>query len=1309
MIVGRIRVLVVEDSLTVRKRIVEVLATDPEVEVVGEAEDGKRAIELCTSLRPDVVTLDMMLPLMTGVAATEYIMAHCPTPILIVSSSTNRGELFKTYDALAAGAVDVLDKPSGDETDEDWDALFVSTVKLVSRIRVITHPRARLGGSTWPRLDVPDPAGTLSAPAARHLVAIGASTGGPSAIVELLRGLPKDFSMPVLLVLHIGQAFAGAFAEWLGAQSPLPVAYANDGEPLPDGRHPRVVVAPPGRHLAVKDGRLKLDDAPERHSCKPSVDVLFESLAAHCGSRVIGCLLTGMGRDGAKGLLAIRKAGGTTIAQDEGSCVVFGMPREAIALGAADMVLSPAEIAQKAHEPRRRGAKERPMTLAVLVVDDSLTVRMDLSEAFENAGCVATLCESGAEARAAVARHHFDVVVLDVLLPDADGIALLTELRASPGAAHAPVMLLSSEAEVRDRIRGLETGADDYVGKPYDASYVVARARELARSLAPEPEVRASATILLIDDSLTFREALKQALNAAGYVVSTAGTGEDGLRVAFALRPDAIIVDGMLPGIDGTTVVRRIREDVALRRTPCLVLTSSESRDDEMRILDAGADTFIRKSADTDVVLARLAAVLRATRAPLLRDATTSALGPKRVLAVDDSPTYLQTLAAHLREDGYDVVPARTGQEAIDLLAVQGVDAILLDVVMPGMSGPEACRKLKASAEWQDIPLIMLAARDDRDPMIEGIEAGADDYITKSAEFDVLKARLRAQLRRKHLEDEHRRIRERLLRKEIEASESRSARELAETRAALLADVHEKNADLERANVALVAAKEHAERESHFKSKFLANMSHELRTPLNAIIGFSELLEQEIFGTLTPKQMEYVQSVLGSGRHLLSLINDILDLSRVEAGRTELRSEWTPIGAIVDAVEGTVAPLVIKQGVTLEVSLAPDLPDSYVDPLRIKQVLYNLLSNAIKFTPRGGRVGLRVEAVDRQLRIVVEDSGIGIRPEDLGRLFREFEQLEPVSGEKPEGTGLGLALSRRLVELHGGTIAVQSEVGRGSAFTVLLPMLRRGSTSVVPVSSQPLDSDPVVLVVDDDASAAELLAGHLRAGGLSVVFALDVEQALTLAVDVRPVAITLDIMMPGVDGWALLTRLKATPRTSAIPVVVVSVVDEPGRGLADGATDYLVKPVARESLLGSLEHAGVSVVRISGLRVAVIGPATPELAQVEVALRNAGCDVRRAASLSADTLDAAQLVLVDLWSDPPCSVDSVDALYEQALARDVAILGLVQDDRGGHEGWRSELPRLPVGKSLRPESLVRVVHHVLERRQRRAQTDARAP
>src|SRR5450759_3081369 len=318
---AKTRVLVVEDSLTVRKRMLEVLATDPDIEIVGEADDGKRGIELCQHLRPDVVTLDMMLPVMSGLAATEFIMAYCPTPILIVSASTNRGELFKTYEALSAGALDGLDKPLGNELDDAWEQKLVSTVKLIARIKVITHPRARLGPmgrspggrasstSAAPRgtaLGAPVPQRqALQREGRLRAVAIGVSTGGPAALIEILRGLPHGFPLPILLVIHIGKLFAPAFAEWLDGQSPVRVAYAADGDPLPPFGEGRVLVACPDSHLVLRQGNLLLTQDPERHSCRPSVDVLFASLAQELGADCAACLLTGMGRDGAEGLLAI--------------------------------------------------------------------------------------------------------------------------------------------------------------------------------------------------------------------------------------------------------------------------------------------------------------------------------------------------------------------------------------------------------------------------------------------------------------------------------------------------------------------------------------------------------------------------------------------------------------------------------------------------------------------------------------------------------------------------------------------------------------------------------------------------------------------------------------------------------------------------------------------------------------------------------------------------------------------------------------------------------------------------------------------
>ena len=346
-----IRILLVEDSATLRHHLRESLAADPELVVVGEAVDGRQAVELCGRLRPDVVTMDMMLPVMSGLAATEHIMADHPTPILVVSSADRR-ELFSTYNALAAGAVDVLEKPRGDHSDAGWGQRLRSSVRLVSRIRVITHPRARLNGR-GPTPQPPVVAGPPALPVddGLRVVAVGASTGGPGALTELLRALPAGFRTPILCVQHIAasEPFAVAFSDWLADQTGRRVCYGIDGM-LVTGLAGRVVLAPPDRHLSVRDGTIRLSDGPPRHSCRPAVDVLFEAVAAEYRSAAAGCLLTGMGRDGADGLLQMRARGAVTFAQDEASSVVYGMPREAALLGAAAYVLPPSRIAARLTE-----------------------------------------------------------------------------------------------------------------------------------------------------------------------------------------------------------------------------------------------------------------------------------------------------------------------------------------------------------------------------------------------------------------------------------------------------------------------------------------------------------------------------------------------------------------------------------------------------------------------------------------------------------------------------------------------------------------------------------------------------------------------------------------------------------------------------------------------------------------------------------------------------------------------------------------------------------------------------------------------
>ncbi len=415
----------------------------------------------------------------------------------------------------------------------------------------------------------------------------------------------------------------------------------------------------------------------------------------------------------------------------------------------------------------------------VLIVDDSLTVRMDLQETFGSAGFTTMACGTLGEARKALAEQRFSLVVLDVLMPDGDGIDLLRELKNAPATATLPIILLSTEAEVRDRVRGLKTGADEYAGKPYDPANIVVRARQLIGKIE-----RPATTLLLIDDSPTFRNQFKAVLESAGYRIITAENGEEGLRSAVAARPDAVIVNGVLPGLDGAGVIRRLKDDITLRNTPCMMLTATESADDEFQALEAGADAYARKGMNMDVILARIVALLRSPGERPSAASISGLLGPKKILTVDDSPTFLHELAEELQKEGYDVIPAKSGKEALELLEVQPVDCILLDLLMPELSGQETCQIIKTIPDRQNVPVLILTAVEDTKSMVDVINAGADDYVSKSGDFEVLKARVRAQLRKKQFDDEYRAISEKLLQKEVEAARAKAAQEIAEARTA---------------------------------------------------------------------------------------------------------------------------------------------------------------------------------------------------------------------------------------------------------------------------------------------------------------------------------------------------------------------------------------------------------------------------------------------------------------------------------------------------------------------------------------------
>jgi len=657
------------------------------------------------------------------------------------------------------------------------------------------------------------------------------------------------------------------------------------------------------------------------------------------------------------------------------------------------------------------------VTGQVLIVDDSLTVRMDLVELLEGAGISTVACANGAEARAAQETFRFPVIILDVLLPDADGVELLAEIKnaaANQGMGNqgTAVILLSTEAEVRHRIRGLSTGADEYIGKPYEPNYLVARVRELIRRSQPEQST-IKETILIIDDSLTFREQLRSALQEAGYAVIVADNGEEGLRLAAGLRPSAAIVDGILPGIDGATVIRRIRLDAALRRLPCLLLTASKETSAEIQAFDAGADAFVRKGDDLGVILARLKATLRAAHAQDAHHEPLSLQGPKKILAVDDSETFLQEIAVALRNDGYEVVLARSGEEALDLLAVEPVECILLDLMMPGIGGEEACRRIKTAAVTRDTPVIMLTGVEDRNAMIQGLSAGADDYLAKSADFGVLRARLLAQIRRKQFEDENRLIREQLLRKEMEATEARAAREVAEVRAALVEELEQKNAELEA---------------------FSYSVAHDLRAPLRSVDGFSAVLQENYGDKLDEEGKKYLQFVRKSAQHMTELIDDLLSLSRVT--RSEFRREAVDLTIIAHSIIERFR------------QMAPDRQVEFLtsgslavigDARLLTIALENLLGNAWKFTrhrPRGKIEFFSTQSADRKI-FVIRDNGAGFDMTYAGKLFGVFQRLH--AADEFEGTGIGLATVQRIIRRHGGRIWAEGEIDVGATFFFALP------------------------------------------------------------------------------------------------------------------------------------------------------------------------------------------------------------------------------------------------------------------------------
>ncbi len=471
----------------------------------------------------------------------------------------------------------------------------------------------------------------------------------------------------------------------------------------------------------------------------------------------------------------------------------------------------------------------------------------------------------------------------------------------------------------------------------------------------------------------------------------------------------------------------------------------------------------------------------------------------------------------------------------------------------------------------------------------------------------------------------------------------------------------------------LVHAKEGAEEANRSKSQFLANMSHELRTPLNAIIGYSEMLQETAEDVGQSDFIPDLKKIHGSGKHLLALINDILDLSKIEAGKMTLFSETIDVADLVQDVATTVHPLVQKNGNTLEIQAGAALGTLNADLTKVRQCLFNLLSNACKFTERG-TVRLSVERMtllDRAwFRFQVSDTGIGMTPEQMGKLFQAFSQADASTTRKYGGTGLGLALSRRFCQLMGGDITVASKAGQGSTFTMQLPAEPSAPAVTVadvkPARTAPAPMAPhaeTVLVVDDEVAVLDLMTRYLTREGFHVVTATTGAEALPLARQTRPCAITLDVMMPGMDGWAVLTALKNDPQLADIPVIMCTMVDDKTMGYALGATEYLVKPIDRKRLAAILKKYRCPHPPCPVLLVEDHAPTRALMAQM---LRGAGWQVAEAengrSALECVAANLPALILLDLMMPVMDGFEFVRQLRKVQAYRSIPVVIVTAKD-----------------------------------------------
>jgi signal transduction histidine kinase/uncharacterized protein (DUF302 family) len=763
--------------------------------------------------------------------------------------------------------------------------------------------------------------------------------------------------------------------------------------------------------------------------------------------------------------------------------------------------------------------------------------------------------------------------------------------------------------------------------------------------------------ILVADDDPQRLRALVDRLQREGFDVLSAQDGLEALDQAREELPDAIILNLLLRRIDGLRVCEILKSNPATTNIPVLLMAGVHVDADEgKRALAAGADRFLSDlsplstgsgrelGAGQDLVQAvrtLLGAEPELEQRPLL-------------LAIDDDPDNRAFLTKAVSKQGFDIVAAPNATQARRQLDGRRPALIFLDVQMPEESGlsllPQMLRDFPESV------VVMMTAYGSEQVAAEALRGGADDYIAKPIDLRRLRELLERNLEKQRLRAERQSLVERL---------KDSNRYLMRQHAAL------RQADEE-----ILQVNRQLEQSSRYKSEFLANMSHELRTPLNAIMGFSEILLDVTMNLTSGERTEFLRNIHSSGQHLLGLINDILDLAKIEAGKMDLHAEAMPVTQALQEVAAILEPMARQQGLQLKTVGVAEAGVIKADRSKFKQVLYNLLSNAVKFTPAPGTITVSVKDSAEQLTVSVEDTGIGMKPEDLPKLFREFEQIDGSYTRRYQGTGLGLALCRRFVEMHGGRIWAESQFGKGSIFTFTIPREPRlASEAPVEEVAQTVESMelPLVLVVEDEPASSQRMTAEIQGVGFRVAHAFDGNEAVRKAMEILPDLVVMETVLPVKDGWQVLQELRARAATADVPVLICSVTQNQQLMDEFGVAGFVAKPWATKTLQDELRKIGQGIKRRRDrVRVLLVHRERRALAPLAAALVEEGFEVFRAPGLQ-EALEKARAAAPDVVVLAPAEPEWVLGL--RGLPGQPALLALGEvSPRVPATAWSAVIP-----------------------------------